>query len=61
MALLAAVEKAGSTDYDAVTKVLHSEYVETPIGKIKFDSRGDAEGVGFTIYKVENGSFVELK
>jgi branched-chain amino acid transport system substrate-binding protein len=61
MALLNAIEKAGSTDYDAVTKVLRSQYVETPVGKIKFDSKGDAEGVGFSIYKVENGVFNELK
>lgn len=61
LALLNAVEKAGSTDYDAVTKVLRSEYVETPVGKIKFDDKGDAEGVGFSVYTVENGEFVELQ
>jgi branched-chain amino acid transport system substrate-binding protein len=61
LALLTAVEKAGSTDYDAVTKALRSEYVETPVGKIKFDGKGDAEGVGFSVYKVENGAFTELK
>ena len=27
----------------------------------KFDSKGDAEGVGFSVYKVENGAFTELK
>ncbi|MDX2480584.1 MAG: branched-chain amino acid ABC transporter substrate-binding protein [Desulfuromusa sp.] len=61
LALLNAIEKAGSTDYAAVTKALRSEYVETPVGKIKFDSKGDAEGVGFSVYKVENGAFTELK
>ncbi len=61
LALLNAIEKAGSTDYDAVTKALRTEYVETPVGKIKFDARGDAEGVGFSIYQVKNGEFVELK
>jgi len=61
LALLNAIEKAGSTDYDAVTKALRTEYVETPVGNIKFDSKGDAEGVGFSVYKVENGKFVELK
>ncbi len=60
-ALLNAIEKAGSTDYVAVTNALRTEYVETPVGKIKFDAKGDAEGVGFSIYKVENGAFVELK
>ncbi len=60
LALLNAIEKAGSTDYAAVTNALRNEYVETPVGKIKFDAKGDAEGVGFSIYKVENGTFVEL-
>jgi len=60
LALLTAVEKAGSTDYDAVTKALRSEYVETPVGKIKFDAKGDAEGVGFSVYTVKDGQFLEL-
>ena len=58
-ALLNAIDKAGSTDYDAVAKALKSEYVETPLGKIKFDGRGDAEGVGFSMYQVQNGVYVE--
>jgi branched-chain amino acid transport system substrate-binding protein len=61
LALLAAVEKAGSTDYDAVTKALRSEYVDTPVGRIKFDAKGDAEGVGFSVYTVTDGQFVEIK
>lgn len=61
LALLTAIEKAGSTDYDAVTKALRTEYVDTPVGKIKFDSKGDAEGVGFSVYTVTDGQFVELK
>jgi len=61
LALLNAIEKAGSTDYEAVTKVLHSQYVDTPVGKVKFNAKGDAEGVGYTMYKVENGNFVEIK
>jgi len=61
LALLNAIEKAGSTDYDAVSKALKTEMVETPIGKIKFDDNGDAIGVGFSTYRVKNGAFVELK
>ncbi len=53
LAMLNAVEKAGSTDYDAVTKALKNEYVETPLGKIKFDDKGDAIGVGFSMYRVQ--------
>ncbi len=61
LALLNAIQTAGSTDYDAVTKALRTTYVDTPVGKIKFDDKGDAEGVGFSIYTVEKGDFKELK
>jgi len=61
VALLNAIEKAGSTDYAAVTQALRTEYVETPLGKISFDEKGDAVGVGFSMYQVQNGQFVELK
>jgi len=61
LALLNAIEKAGSTDYDAVSKALRTEYVETPLGKISFDKRGDAIGVGFSMYQVQKGVYVELK
>jgi branched-chain amino acid transport system substrate-binding protein len=60
-ALVNAIAKAGSTDYDAITKALRTEYVETPLGKISFDEKGDAIGVGFSIYQVQNGVYVELK
>ena len=61
LALLNAIEQAGSTDYDAVTNALRTKYVETPLGKIRFDERGDAIGVGFSMYQVKNGAYVELK
>nr|WP_319491894.1 branched-chain amino acid ABC transporter substrate-binding protein [uncultured Desulfobacter sp.] len=60
-ALLNAIEKAGSTDYDKVVQALRTEYVETPLGKIRFDENGDATGIGFSVYKVVNGQFVEEK
>ncbi len=60
-AVLNAIEKAGSTDYNALVKSLRTEYIETPIGKISFDDKGDAIGAGFTMYQVKGGAFVELK
>ncbi|HEY6001165.1 MAG TPA: branched-chain amino acid ABC transporter substrate-binding protein [bacterium] len=60
-ALLNAIAKAGSTDQAAIAKALHGEYVETPLGRIRFDARGDAEGVGFAMYQVKNGAYVEVK
>jgi branched-chain amino acid transport system substrate-binding protein len=60
-ALLNAIEKAGSTDYDKLSKALKTEYVDTPLGKIKFNKNGDATGIGFSVYQVKNGQFVEMK
>ena len=61
LALLAAIQNAGSTDYNAIVNALHTKEVDTPVGKIKFDERGDAIGVGFAMYQVKNGQYVELK
>ncbi|MEE4114112.1 MAG: branched-chain amino acid ABC transporter substrate-binding protein [Desulfobacteraceae bacterium] len=61
LALLNAIEQAGSTDYAAVTNALRTKDVETPLGKIRFDDRGDAIGVGFSMYQVKDGAYVELK
>ena len=61
LALVNAIEKAGSTDYDAVSKALRTEFVDTPLGKIRFDSKGDALGVGFSVYQVRKGVYVEVK
>ena len=61
LALLNAVEKAGTTDCNAVAQALRTEYVETPLGKIRFDERGDTIGIGFSMYQVRDGVYVELK
>ena len=59
-ALLAAIQKAKSTKYAAVAKALRTYPVDTPLGKIKFDKNGDAIGVGFSMYQVKNGVYVEV-
>lgn len=61
LALLNAIEKAGSTDMAAVVKALQTEKVDTPVGTIHFDERGDAVGVGFAMYVVKDGAYVEVK
>ena len=61
IAILNAMEKAKSTQYDQVAKALHTYYADTPLGKIKFDQKGDAIGVGFSVYQVRNGSYTEVK
>ena len=61
LALLNAVEKAGTTEDQAVMKALRTEYVETPVGKIRFDEKGDCIGAGFAMYKVVDGKYVDQK
>lgn len=56
-----AIEKAGSTDPKAVANVLHTQIAQTPFGEIMFDEKGDAIGVGFSIYQVKDGKFVQVK
>jgi len=58
--LLEAMNKAGSTDFAAVSKALRTNWFETPLGKISFDERGDAKGIGFAMYQVKNGKYVEV-
>ncbi|BBO67707.1 branched chain amino acid ABC transporter substrate-binding protein [Desulfosarcina alkanivorans] len=59
-ALLEGIQIAGSTDYEAVSKALRSNYFDTPLGHISFDQRGDAIGVGFAVFQVKDGQYVEV-
>jgi branched-chain amino acid transport system substrate-binding protein len=61
LALLNAIEKGGSTDFEAITQALRSEYVDTPVGSISFDQNGDAIGIGFSVYQVKNGVFTTVQ
>ena len=60
-ALVNAIDKADSVDSDKIMNALRTENVDTTVGTIKFDARGDAEGVGFSMYQVQGGKYVELK
>lgn len=60
LALVNAIEKSGSTNYDKIVTALRSEPVDTPFGEIKFDENGDAIGVGFSVYQVKNGVYVQV-
>ena len=60
LAMLNAIEKADSTELEALKKALQTEKVDTPVGNIYFDEKGDAVGVGFSVYQVKDGVFVEL-
>lgn len=60
-AVLNAIKVSGGTEYAGLEKALKSSYVDTAVGKIRFDAKGDAEGVGFSVFQVQGGKFVELK
>jgi branched-chain amino acid transport system substrate-binding protein len=61
IAMLEGIQIAGSTEFDALSKTLRTHYFETPLGKISFDERGDAIGVGFSVFQVKDGQYVEVK
>ncbi|MDP2106443.1 MAG: branched-chain amino acid ABC transporter substrate-binding protein [Desulfobulbaceae bacterium] len=61
LAALHAIDKAGSTEFGQVVKALRSEPVDTPLGMIHFDERGDAVGVGFSMYVVKDGVYQEVQ
>ena len=60
-ALLEGIQVAGTTDFASVSKALRSNYFNTPLGRISFDARGDAIGVGFAVFQVKKGEYVEIK
>lgn len=59
-AVLDAIEKSQTTDTQALNEALRENLVSTPLGEIKFNSRGDAAGMGLSIYQVKDGKFEEL-
>ena len=60
LALVGALEAAGSTEPEAIVEALRSEQFDTAVGTIGFDGIGDATGVGFAIYQVQDGVYVEI-
>ncbi len=60
IALVNAIEKSGSLDSGKIIEVLRSSKIDTPVGPVVFDSKGDADGVGMSIFQVENGDFKQV-
>ena len=60
IALMNAIDAADSTDATAIMDALRSEYVETPVGEISFDGNGDAIGVGFAVYQVQDLEYAQV-
>lgn len=58
-ALINAIEKAGSTDSAKIMEALRTQTVDTPMGTLKFNDKGDASGMGLSIYQIKDGKYVE--
>lgn len=56
----AAVSRAGSTDPDDVAGTLRQVAVQTVIGPLRFDEKGDVADQPFTIYRWSQGSYGQL-
>ena len=50
-----AVEKAGSVDYDVVSRVMHKQDFETVLGPVAFDKKGDLRTHSYTWYAWQDG------
>jgi branched-chain amino acid transport system substrate-binding protein len=60
-ALFAAIEKAGGdSDLEAIKKNLQENTVETVMGPVRFDAKGDIIGAKAIMYEIKNGKFVEV-
>ena len=56
-----AAEKAGSTDVDALIKVLRSTSFSTVLGDIGFDMTGDVTAPGYVFYEWKDGNYDYLQ
>jgi branched-chain amino acid transport system substrate-binding protein len=55
-----AVQKAGTTGYDAVVRALNEGRFDTVVGEVAFDARGDMSLTGYAIYRWRDGWYEEL-
>jgi branched-chain amino acid transport system substrate-binding protein len=56
-----AVEKAGSTDLEAVIEQLNGNQFDTVLGPIAFDDKGDVKGAAYVMYEWDNGEYAEIE
>jgi len=59
--LLAAIEKAGSTDGKTVSDAIRSMEHTTSLGKIHFDEKGDIKESFYVVWVVKDGKFVRAQ
>jgi len=59
-ALANAAEKAGAIDYDKMRAAMFESKIDSPLGPIGFDEKGDVVGAGFSVYQVQNGKYTQV-
>jgi len=59
--IAAAILQAGSADPHDVTKALHKINYKGLIGNISFDANGDLHELSFSMYQVQNHTWIALK
>lgn len=55
-----AATRANSIDPLAVAKAIRQGSYQTVIGRLTFDAKGDAQGLGFVLYAWHNGGYVSF-
>lgn len=56
-----AINQVGKNDTTAVAKMMHAATFDTPLGKIKFDQKGDVDAAAYVLYQWTKGNYVMLK
>jgi len=56
--LLQAIEKTGSTKYQALADYLHNTEFQTAMGPLRFDQKGDITDTYYVMWVVKDGKFV---
>lgn len=58
--LLVGVAKAGTLDADRVAQAIHALDINTMIGRVAYDEKGDRVNAPIYIYQVQNSAFVQV-
>lgn len=58
--LIEAIDRTDSMDTTLLLDALKTQSFSTPIGTTRFDENGDVIGLGYAVYQVQGGQFVEV-
>ncbi len=58
--LIEAIDRTDSTNMTLLLDTLKSQSFSTPIGTTRFDEKGDVIGLGYSVYQVQSGQYVDV-